>query len=108
MKEQTNHTPGPWTTFYEGRDNAHPCGWQDTEIGSLSALAVLRPQIAVLTCRDKREQNANARLIAAAPDLLAALKALSPMWDNDSPLLTVYAAEIESARAAIKRARGEG
>lgn len=49
---------------------------------------------------------ADARLISAAPELLSALKAIAPMWDNDSPLLTAYGPEIEAARAAIAKAEG--
>lgn len=71
------HTPGPWTTFYENRDEKHPNGWMDTRVDSLSANAVLCPNICIMFCREKTEQNANARLIASAPDLLEALKDLN-------------------------------
>ena len=46
-----------------------------------------------------REQNA---------ELVKALEAIAPMFDNDSPLLIAYAAEIVQARAALAKARGEG
>ena len=48
---------------------------------------------------------ANANLIAAAPDLLAALEALA-----DAPFLTgqgVYVREVQAAETAIAKARGE-
>ena len=49
------------------------------------------------------ERDANARLIAAAPDLLAALETLTDaccQWDNqDDPAL-------EASRAAIAKAKG--
>lgn len=50
---------------------------------------------------------ADSILISQAPAMLEALESLAPMWDNDSPLLNVYKAEIEQARAIIARAKGE-
>jgi hypothetical protein len=50
------------------------------------------------------ERCANARLIAAAPDLLAALKAIVNRAD-DSPMCWP---EFDAARAAIARAEGGG
>lgn len=43
----------------------------------------------------------------AAPAMLEAVKALDPMFDNDSPLLRVYAAEIRAARALLAKVKGE-
>jgi hypothetical protein len=42
------------------------------------------------------------RLAMENVKLRAAWLALEPMFDNDSALLAVYAAEIEQARAALK------
>lgn len=55
---------------------------------------------------DHRQTEAYARLIAAAPDLLAALQALSAEeWrDDDDPILD---AAREKARKALSRATGE-
>lgn len=50
------------------------------------------------------ENWSDAKLISAAPDLHDALQALSPMFDNDSPLLTVYADAIAACRAALTKA----
>jgi hypothetical protein len=46
----------------------------------------------------------NARLIAAAPELLGALCDLLPILDNDGPLPRAYADIGERARAAIIKA----
>jgi len=50
--------------------------------------------------------DADARLIAAAPDLLAALQALVALDDGDKPDLWHFNVEFDAARAAITRATG--
>lgn len=66
MNEQ--HTPGPW--FYD-----------DSLKGRL-VINSERASVAVVPYLD-REAIANARLIAAAPDMLAALKALKQRLDRN-------------------------
>jgi hypothetical protein len=86
----SKHTPGPWTI-----DVAYG-GWSIRSKGIMLALS--GGSISTwITPED--EDAANARLIAAAPDLLEALKRVcshgyrtSPDWDN--------------ARAAIAKAEG--
>ena len=56
------------------------------------------------------ETLANARLIAAAPDLLAALRELVTLWDSPEPFtgadaLQAIGEATERARAAIAKAR---
>jgi hypothetical protein len=89
------HTPGPWQV--NGREVKGPPD---------SGVIVARlPEWGILAdCPDQAP--ANAALIAAAPDLLAALKLCqarlrSMSWQDDS---SVYA--LERARAAIARATG--
>lgn len=90
----TNHTPGPWYQSERNgqyivakdigdrsHDIAHPCWWSEE------------------TC-------ANARLIAAAPDLLAALKNLVEAVEF-TPLGVRGIKACQQARAAIAKARGE-
>lgn len=80
MKTQTQHTPGPWQTTDLGRD-----------IGIVPTSQPLSRSIAVcsrLYREDAVDCEANARLIAAAPDLLAAAQqALSYLDDqpNSTP-----------------------
>ena len=52
------------------------------------------------------EFDANARLIAAAPDLLAALKAMVDLDTGDRPELWRYSKQFDDARAAIAKAEG--
>ena len=64
----TKHTPGPWQA--KGQ-NIYPEG--PTELSRLLATVFL-PTLG----GNVDERNANARLIAAAPDMLAALKFAKP------------------------------
>lgn len=63
----SKHTPGPWETRAGGRDAVF------TAAGSRIALVMPRFED---EHRESAEDFANARLIAAAPDLLAALEEL--------------------------------
>ena len=98
------HTPGPWEV---GRG----AGWIVTRPHAVgrreAALAIgMTPAYSLIsapTCKwfKDGEAEANARLIAAAPDLLAALEALADVPDVQGwP-------ETDQARAAIAKAKGE-
>ena len=86
------HTPGPWNVEH------------DTEI-----IAAEGKRIAEADTRSinfvNGEANANARLIAAAPDLLAAAEALLEEARQFFP--TVSGNAITIGEAAVKKARGE-
>ena len=85
----TQHTPGPWHVDINGE-------------GAITAPdGALIARLHNASRDDLRE--ANARLIAAAPDLLAALQAVADYWaGGDVP------AEIDAAmRAAIAKATGQ-
>lgn len=95
---QAAHTPGPWKV-------SKPTGnYIDAPTGG---------SIAALTYGATK---ADARLIAAAPELLAALADLVRVWDENNgpdpiPEFTESGAPrnalIEKARAAITKAKGE-
>jgi hypothetical protein len=89
MKTEPKHTPGPWVS---------------------KPTASLGPQYAVYTESDGHDiaivydhgnTEANARLIAAAPELYSALKQLV-----ETP--EVRMEDMQSARAAIAKAEAEG
>ena len=88
----TANTPGPWTAFNKGMG--------DTEIIANNRVVC---DCTFLDALDGSEFQANARLIAAAPDLLAALESLEKMTSN-LPLPSVH----NVIRAAIEKARKEG
>ena len=86
----TQHTPGPWYP------TAHSSG-------RYSVVCAHAYDIATIDDRGNGAgvNAANARLIAAAPDLLAALRGLLPMWESgiNEPWVT-------AAREAIAKAEG--
>ncbi len=84
------HTPGPWIN-HDGiiRDNS-PEGWL------------------VATCRFNPKDDANARLIAAAPELLAAaLKAESLLTQLIERGVYLEPGALRELRDAIAKARGQ-
>jgi hypothetical protein len=95
----TNHTPGPWT--YSMRGITAPNG-QRVEADGLAL---------VTGVRDKLDPAfANAHLIAAAPELYAALSGLVADYDNNQSGINeglVKMAKAALAKAALAKARGE-
>jgi hypothetical protein len=96
-------TPGPWS--------AGPVDiFGDVNItGPEDALAIAA---VVSNMRPRGQVIANARLIAAAPDLLAALEAiLADVGDVSMDGYhegVIHSDEVNAARAALAKARGEG
>lgn len=125
MKSERKHTQGPWRiedgTTVIWSDNAYDSG--TNSVGCIVARAA-HPS----TFRSSRptadEQDANARLIAAAPDLLEALKAFVDMIEDsmsgsfhrdvgpfvagvtDLELRPDGSFKLSDARAAITKAEG--
>lgn len=119
VKERTKWTPGPWTAIQERSGWHTKVDSERREIGS----------IFTVWHRDDEHKaiaNANARLIASAPDLYAALEGclaqlLGPAQvygngcGNDGTKTGLSGEEfnalqksrIEAARAALLKARGE-
>ena len=99
------HTPGPWL-----RDD---CSGLDCDVRAASGRKValcwgLASNNATNYRADYRaECDANAHLIAAAPELLAALKDCVAVMTCELAGLSVIQPEIKQARAAIAKATGE-
>lgn len=93
------HTPGPWTITHQDMVRSRDRFIADCQAAPMSA----RP------CPATPEDMANARLIAAAPDLLEALKRLRDWWatepedrDGDEMPADVF----DGMHAAIAKAEG--
>ena len=106
----TEHTPGPWAVDSNNRVIGPPRPHkQGATIGLDTGvhLASVKDTICYVTCLTLAAQPANARLIAAAPDLLAALEQLVTDWqDVPDPMDRESQGPFEQARAAIAKARG--
>jgi len=88
MSEKQTHTPGPWRVTEDA--NGFAVSWLNSPGLAGRIAKVNSGQI---------EQEANAHLIAAAPELLKALVAIVAVADRKT-------AEFDLARAAIAKARG--
>lgn len=102
--KHTSHTPGPWKAVYQPNT---PClvesdgervAWIDFWKGKTPRDPNHKPRL---------EQEANARLIAAAPELLEALQELLDPARGMVTITPCKAAAFERARAAIAKAKGE-
>jgi hypothetical protein len=104
----TNHTPGPWyatDTAIIGNDGGtwvaeHPAvKWQTLKSVTKSGDAIVAESI--------KQANANAHLIASAPDLLSALRfLLADYIAIEGETLTGSSVPVDMARAAIAKAEG--
>ncbi len=93
----SKHTPGPWGCI-DTSNHAHDYRLTKPD-GSTLPLHV--------EANDHSEQRANARLIAAAPDLLKALQKFALKHRHTYGLDGAWDEEITMAEAAITKATGE-
>jgi hypothetical protein len=104
---ETKHTPGPWKLIKTDRNDI-VVSYSDG--GLRSHIATCHNQ---LLCEEHGNLLANARLIAAAPDMLEALKAIFNYdWHDELNELhgedeTNEAKVLKQVRAAIARAEGK-
>jgi hypothetical protein len=96
---EIKHSPGPW--FYSGKHD-------ECEVRYVGLCEGERhtDNIATLYHAEGSEQEANAHLIAAAPEMLEALMALNDLRGAWSPPDDVIKAAWAKARAAIAKATG--
>lgn len=104
---ETKFTPGPWTF------STSPEGWSNTihvaqADGAPYTDGYSDVGYIIQTCRGEEEstQMANARLIAAAPDLLEALREMVSQFTKTPSTLTDSLVR-GKAHAAIAKATGE-
>lgn len=112
MTTETKHTPGPWTfsksdifgdiRYYIAQADNAKYTPHYSDVATLIAETVSTEREAI--------QEANARLIAAAPELLAALKAMVALDEEEhqrGPGDIDICKEVQDAYAAIAKATGE-
>ena len=96
----SKHTPGPWRSKQEYANS-----WrieQDVSVEKIGFSIALVTTTVLEMGSDNGSTPANARLIAAAPDLLAALQTI-----QDRILMDGTREEFDLICAAIKKATGE-
>jgi len=106
------HTPGPW----EYRPASNYVGYAIFPVGTLPSLASVErprgdPEVLNVQCHNfPGNTEANARLIAAAPDLLAACQSIVALYDHalaTNTTVSVPGAIWDTMKAAIAKATGE-
>lgn len=111
-KEKTTFTPGPW---FSSPVLVADDGWELCTVGPFDVRGKPDPNHHEDTIAEvsgiNHDAEANARLIAAAPELLEALKAVTDMLadQRDFVLGNAYQEEyaaVEKARTAIAKAEG--
>lgn len=103
---KSNHTPGPWG-IRSLQSEGHDIGYtDDLQIATAPDSDGFGVPVAMVCYNGKDQREANARLIAAAPDLLAVaieLEESAAYWSEyDVPIGIV-----DRIRAAIAKAMGE-
>jgi hypothetical protein len=108
-KHMSKHTPGPWTLEEPSRHNGYDT-WK------IAAPTLVEPLGSYSEWSGRQERAANARLIAAAPELLAACQRFldahaAPSTANlrgfvESQIRPCRCGPCDLARAAIAKAEG--
>lgn len=104
---ETKHTPGPWLV------NDDEDVWSERLDGAPDVPLVRADRSYRRWGREigANERAANARLIAAAPDLYAAAAPLGAMVEHfsgpDEEMFSVSAGELRALLSAARKARGE-
>lgn len=103
----SNHTPGPWSAEYDPEDEMFTIRSDEygEHITSVAVMTLEDPGDGGALVPDSRWAS-NARVIAAAPEMYAALEMLEARAETGDlgPLLRQ---EISAARRALYKARGE-
>lgn len=97
----TKHTPGPWT-IKAGFIVAEASGWKGAFVAKPLHVDIDNK------VSDTPRAEANARLIAAAPDMLAALELVAPIYAHiDQRDTSPFGVTGRTVNAAIAKAKGE-
>ena len=99
---ETKHTPGPWVVDPDSPTDISPA--DDLRLGIAS---ICHADEAGGRWEFGQQSKANAKLIAAAPDLLEALQDCERVMSEELKGLLVIQPELKNARAAIAKATGD-
>ena len=107
MTTKNKHTPAPWRTWESGP--AHFVVAENEQIVAITSRFGSKGGEDVTMTTRLSEAEANARLISAAPELLAALEATASklMEYRQTGYTTGWDKPLSDARAAIAKATGE-
>ena len=94
------HTSAPWVARTYSTETVR-------DAVGIYAGSMLLPIVPDIAGRSIEECDANIRLIAAAPDLLAALQMVNRIWSHDQTANLAPDSPVAIVRAAIAKARGE-
>ena len=97
-QNETTPTPGPWEVAYLDHNGQRVVKGEHIEIATCWHHSVGAIE---------KEMEANAHMIAAAPDLLAALKWFIDDIDGTHTVMVEFDENVERARAAIAKALGK-
>lgn len=94
------HTPGPWRVYH--------APYNQLSVGT-DVEDITGPDFEICRFGDTNdsEDEANARLIAAAPELLEALEGAVPFLEADQRICDFEVAPLTKARTAIAKAKGD-
>jgi hypothetical protein len=107
-EKKVGHTPGPWNLNMHDKDSQYAADIEGRDVNHLNDPRFIRSVCVVLKHAEDSENQFNARLIAAAPDLLEACKkVLAKYLTLDDESLLILSEEIEEIEAAIKKAEGK-
>lgn len=98
-QQEQRHTPGPWQVAEPHKGYVQVIGNIDGDANDDGSLRVIYTHVCDVI--DNDDETANAHLIAAAPDLLAALESVIGEWREGYGLNCV-----EQVRSAIHKAKG--
>ena len=112
------HTPGPWIGVDNNGKFNSDHSWTAEDDGACCSeaapiwagdrvVALVVHSSDLLSLRSHPSVTANAHLIAAAPDLLEALKKCASVCAGETMSKSGLISALESARAAIAKATGE-
>lgn len=112
----SKHTPGPWDIIREEQPNDYPLVWVGRKDRRgregndyRNSISLVPRHVCQVYDQLSEEDAANARLVAAAPDLLGACKAIWNDWGDSlnatDPEAEGYAT-LQLVKAAIAKAEG--